>query len=318
MTLGGSTPLVSENDRVRLLRSSPPPRWGRVRVGVCVRFGGVLAVLGAMIAVTLNPSGALAEREIRFGSVAMDIPAEMYRRLAPLTKYLGNELGQPVVLKLSPNMTKAVEDVSSDAVDFTYLTPVAYIRSHALGKTRLVAKMVTSGKGSFQLMIVVREDSPIRRVGDLAGRTFAFGDKAALLQRAVVAGAGMSLENLGKYEYVGHYDVIARKVRDGDFDAGVLKDTTALEWEGKGLRILHRSPHLPPYCVVASPKVDEGLLKKVREAFLRLDEKNPAHRPVIQSLDREYDGFAPVTDAEYDVVRRLIAPFDKREKSPRP
>ena len=52
-------------------------------MGVCVRFGGVLAVLGAMIAVTLNPSGALAEREIRFGSVAMDIPAEMYRRLAP-------------------------------------------------------------------------------------------------------------------------------------------------------------------------------------------------------------------------------------------
>ncbi|MEK6814321.1 MAG: hypothetical protein AABY65_06285 [Nitrospirota bacterium] len=56
-------------------------------------------------------------------------------------------------------------------------------------------------------------------------------------------------------------------------------------------------------------------MRKVREAFLRLDEKNPAHRPVIQALDKEYDGF--VTDAEYDVIRRLIAPFDKREKAPR-
>lgn len=287
-------------------------------MGVRLGFGRVLCVLSAMIAIHLNPGTAAAENEIRFGSVAMDIPAEMYRRLAPLTKYLGDEIGQPVVLKLSPSMTKAVEDVSSGAVDFAYLTPVAYIRAHALGKTRLVAKMVTAGKGSFQLVIVVREDSLVRSVSDLAGRTFAFGDKAAILQRAVVAGAGMPIEKLGKYEYAGHYDVIARKVRDGDFDAGILKDTTALAWEGKGLRILYRSPHLPPYCVVASRKVDEGLLKKAREAFLRLDEKDPARRPIIQALDKEYDGFAPASDAEYDVVRRLIAPFEKREKTSRP
>ncbi len=276
------------------------------------------AAVSVLVVPSLHPGTAAAENEIRFGSVAMDIPAEMYRRLAPLTKYLGDELGRPVVLRLSPNMTKAIEDVSDSSVDFAYLTPVAYIRSHSLGKTRLVAKMVTAGKGSFQLAIVVREDSQIRRVSDLAGRTFAFGDKAAILQRAVVVGAGMPLEKLGKYEYVGHYDVIARRVRAGDFDAGILKDTTALAWEGKGLRILYRSPHLPPYCVVASRKVDEILLRKVREAFLKLDEKNPAHRPVIQALDKEYDGFAPVADAEYDVVRRLIAPFEKREKPSRP
>lgn len=299
------------------LRTSCSLPLDGARVGVKRGFGLILCVLWAMIAVILSPGAVRADGEIRFGSVAMDIPAEMYRRLAPLTKYLGGEIGQPVVLKLSPNMTKAVEDVSSGAVDFAYLTPVAYIRSHALGKTHLVAKMVTAGKGSFQLMIVVREDSPIRRVSDLAGRTFAFGDKAALLQRAVVAGAGMPLEKLGKYDFVGHYDVIARKVRDGDFDAGILKDTTALEWEAKGLRILHRSSHLPPYCVVARSNVDEGLMRKVREAFLRLDEKNPAHRPIIQGLDREYDGFASVTDAEYDVIRRLIAPFERQEKAPR-
>ncbi len=280
--------------------------------------GVVCGAMSALLVSSLCSGAARADGEIRFGSVAMDIPAEMYRRLAPLTKYLGDEIGQPVVLKLSPSMTKAVEDVSSGAVDFAYLTPVAYIRAHALGKTRLVAKMVTAGKGSFQLMIVVREDSPIKGVADLAGRTFAFGDKAAILQRAVVAGAGLPLEKLGKYEYVGHYDVIARKVRDGDFDAGILKDTTALAWEGKGLRILYRSPHLPPYCVVASRKVDEGLLKKAREAFLRLDEKDPARRPIIQALDKEYNGFAQVADAEYDVVRRLIAPFEKREKPSRP
>ena len=38
---------------------------------------------------------------------------------------------------------------------------------------------------------------------------------------------------------------------------------------------------------------------------------NPAHARIIKSLDPSYSGFAPTNDAEYDVVRRLIKPFEK-------
>ena len=41
---------------------------------------------------------------IKFGSVAMDVPAAMHKRLTPLTPYLSEVLGQPVSLKLSKNM----------------------------------------------------------------------------------------------------------------------------------------------------------------------------------------------------------------------
>ena len=131
------------------------------------------------------------QKELRFGSVAMDIPAVMQKRLLPLTKYLSKELDQPVVLKLSPNMPAAIKEVASGAVEISYLTPVAYIRSHQKGDTQLIAKTVTNDKASFKLMIVVREDSPIKTVEDLVGKSFAFGDKAALLQRAAVVGANM-------------------------------------------------------------------------------------------------------------------------------
>jgi phosphonate transport system substrate-binding protein len=253
--------------------------------------------------------------EIRFGSVAMDIPAIMQKRLLPLTKYLSNELGQPVVLKLSPNMPTAINEVASGAVELSYLTPVAYIRSHQKGETQLVAKTVTNNKASFQLMIVVREDSPIKTVADLEGKTFAFGDKAALLQRAVVVGADMPLEKLGRYEFIGHYDNIVRAVLNHDFDAGILKDTMAYKWEGKGIRILYRSPELPPYNITASKKVSKEMLGKLQKAFLNLDPGNPEHAPIIKALDKKYDGFAPTSDAEYDVVRKLIQPFDKAGKN---
>lgn len=262
-----------------------------------------------ILALTLVERSAAAEA-IRFGSVAMDIPAVMHKRLVPLTDYLSSELKQPVVLKLSPSMKTAIKEISENTVELAYLTPVAYIRSHAKGKTRLIAKTVTNNRDSFQLMIVVKEDSPIKTIEDLLGKTFAFGDPAALLQRAVVVGAGVKLDKLGSYKFVGHYDNIARGVMRGFYDAGILKDTTAFKWQGKGLRILHSSAHLPPYNLAASSELDEGTFQKLKKAFLALNVNNPAHRKIIKALDKKYDGFAATNDDEYDIVRELTKPFE--------
>jgi len=269
-------------------------------------------IFAAAFCLTMLSAGmAYSEDGILFGSVAMDIPAVMHQRLTPLTNYLSAELGRKVTLRLSPNMPAAIKETVEGNIDIAYLTPVAYLRAHARGGARLVAKTVTKGKGSFQLMIVVREDSPIKTVADLAGKRFAFGDKAALLQRAAVVGAGMPLEKLGEYKFIGHYDNIVRGVMIGDFDAGILKDTMAFKWEGKGIRILYGSPQLPPYNIAASKTVNDELLGKMKAAFLNLNRDNPEHLQVIKSLDKKYDGFAPTDDEEYDIVRELIKPFEQ-------
>ena len=251
--------------------------------------------------------------EILMGSVAMDIPTVMHKRLGPLTSYLSETLGQPVRLKLSPNMKNAIHEVASDNVQISYLTPVAYLRAHEKGNARLVAKTVTKGRSSFQLMIVVPQDSPVKSVKQLKNKTFAFGDPAALLQRAVVVGAGIKLEDFSEMRFLGHYDNIARGVMNGDFDAGILKDTLAYKWEQKGLRILHRSAQLPPYNIVVSGKVSDELYKKIRAAFLNLSPNNPEHLKIIKALDKKYTGFVSTSDSEYDVVRKLVAPFNKNK-----
>lgn len=270
-----------------------------------------LACLFLLISLFTFPawSSETGGKVIRFGSVAMDIPAVMHKRLTPLTEYLSVQLKRPVVLTLSPNMDEAIENIATGKVDLAYLTPVAYIRSHQLGKTRLVAKTVTNNKASFQLMIVVREDSPIQTVADLEGKSFAFGDSAALLQRAVVVGANMPLEKLGRYTFLGHYDNIVRGVLNRDFDAGILKDTKAFTWKKKGVRILYSSAELPPYNITACRTLDEKTFLQFQKAFLDLDINNPEHRAVIKALSTKYDGFAQTSDAEYDVIRKLTEPF---------
>ncbi len=251
------------------------------------------------------------KREILFGSVAMDIPAVMHERLTPLINYLSKVLDRPVSLKLSPNMGAAINEAAKGTVDLAYLTPVAYLKAHEKGGAQLIAKTVTKGKASFKLMIVVKENSPIKTVADLKGKSFAFGDKRALLQRATVVGSGIKLEDLGEYKFIGHYDNIVRSVIRNDFDAGILKDTMAYKWKDKGIRILYETPDLPPYNITASKNIDPILLAKLKKAFLELDGNNPTHLPIIKAVDKKYNGFAATSDAEYDVIRKLIAPFVK-------
>jgi phosphonate transport system substrate-binding protein len=246
---------------------------------------------------------------IKFGSVAMDVPSVMYKRLTPLTKYLSKQLGEPVSLMLSKDMPDAIQNVSQSKVEFAYLTPVAYIRSHAKGKTQLIVKMKTKNKDTFRLMIVVRQNSPIHSVKDILGKSFAFGDEAALLQRAVVVGAGLPLNKLGSYNYLNHYDNIVRAVLLGKYDAGILKDTMAYKWKNKGIRIVYSSPDLPPYNIAASSKVSPAMLAKLKDAFMSLNTNTSEHQAIIKALDKNYDGFATASDADYDVVRRLIKPF---------
>ena len=271
----------------------------------------VFTLLFAITVLFWGGGTSAAEKELEFGSVAMDIPAVMHKRLTPLTQYLSRTLQRPVSLKLSPNMGAAIKAAASGAVDIAYLTPVAYLKAHEQGGAQLIAKTVTNGKASFQLMIVVKQDSPIKTVQDLIGKSFAFGDKKALLQRAAVVGAGIKLEQFSEYKFIGHYDNIARAVMSGDFDAGILKDTMAFAWQGKGLRILYSSPQLPPYNIVVSKKVNKATRAALAKAFLSLNRKDPAHLKIIKALDKKYDGFAPTSDAEYDVIRHLIKPFVK-------
>jgi phosphonate transport system substrate-binding protein len=248
-------------------------------------------------------------QSVRFGSVAEDTPAVMHQRLTPLVNYLEAAIGRDVVLALSPDMPTAIKALSSGDVELAYLTPVAYLNAHKMGHAMLIAKAVTNHQAFFRLEIVVREDSPIKQVADLAGKSFAFGDPAALLQQAVVVNAGIPLESLGKRAYLGHYDNIARGVLNRDYDAGIVTDSKARKWNKNGLRVIYSSEQLPPYNIAATSKIDHALFLKLQQALLNLDRHKPDQRVVLDALGRDYDGFAQTNDEEYDVIRKLIKPF---------
>jgi len=189
------------------------------------------ALLGLIALLLVAPAPAAGDGELLLGAVPHDIPAVMHQRLKPLADYLSQELGRPVRLRLSPDYTEAVNEVANGTVDIAYLAPVAYVRANAAGGTRAIAGTVTRGRNTFRLVLVTRTDSPIREPKDLIGRRFAFGDTSAYLQPAVLLDAGIRTEQLGSHRFLGSFDNVARGVMSGDFDAGIVKDTTAYQWK---------------------------------------------------------------------------------------
>jgi len=47
----------------------------------------------------------------------------------------------------------------------------------------------------------------------------------------------------------------------------------------------------------------------LQKALLALDKSKPDHLRVFQAMGEDYDGFARTTDQEYDIVRKLIKPY---------
>lgn len=256
----------------------------------------------------LSAAVAAEPQPLRFGSGAMDIPAEMARRIVPLTRYLSEAIDRPVVPQLSRNLQHSIDQLSAGELDLAFLTPVAYVRAHERG-ARIIAQPTTQGRKSYHLMVMTRDSGAIRSVADLGGKRFAFGDPAALLQYTVMRQARLPFQELSEIQYLRYHDVVARAVAQGDVDAGIMRESTALAWRGRGLRAIYTSPPLPSYAIAASGRLEASVFERVRDALLKLDSSNPVHRAVIRSLDPVYDGLIPGNDRDYNIVRDHIARY---------
>lgn len=264
----------------------------------------------------LGTSLGVHAQTITMGAVAMDAPIEMIKRMTPLADYLAKETGYVVRFRPAPNLHTAVKDLGENTVQIAYLTPMAYITAHEQYQSVPLVAPLTRGKSTFHLLVVVRRDSPHKKLTDLIGKRFAFGDPKAYLQPAVLFDAGVRREDFAVVAYLKHYDNIAKAILKGDFDGGIMKDTVYEKFAAQGLREVHRSPPLSSYVFAVNANLDSQSGHKLKHALLKLNKPSPESRAVVKSLDQSYDGFQIVSDQDYDRERALIARFTKATASP--
>lgn len=277
-------------------------------------FQALLAAL--LVVVSLAPAWAATPpkaqaAEVTMGSVAMDIPVEMIKRMSVLTNHLALSTNLNVRFRPSPNLGSAVDDLGTGQTQIAYLTPVAYIEARKkYGVIPLVAP-TAGGRPHFALVIGVKAGSGISSPDGLKGKRFAFGDEKALLQRAAVESMGLKSSDFSTFAYLKHYDNIAKAVLAGDFDGGILKDSVADEFKSKGIVVIGSTPPLPSYIFAVHPGMPVAVRNRLRDALLALNKSTPERAATLEAFDKACDGFAVVDDAAYDPVRKLIQPFQK-------
>lgn len=268
-------------------------------------------LLAAIMAATLALPAGAAE-VIYFGSVASESPTVMIARMAPLTDYLSARTGLTVRFRPAPNLGAAVADLVSGETSVAYLTPAAYLEAHEKAGAIPLVSPLTKGVKTFSLIVAVPTASPAKSCRDLKGKAFAFGDKKAIVQKAVVDECMGDVGGLSQMKYLDHYDNIAKALLIGDFAAGILKDTVFAHYAPKGLRKLHESAQLPGYVIAASPKLSKEAQDKLRRALLTIT-ASPEGRQVLDIFDVAFTGFAGVEDKEYDAIRKLIHRLEQKQ-----
>jgi phosphonate transport system substrate-binding protein len=268
-------------------------------------FVTFFTALGLLLTSNIHAADRASHDELQLGSVAMDVPAEMVKRLTPLTAYLSKKTGMTVSFHASPNLDTAVEDIGKNITQIAYLTPAAYLEAREKYAVIPLVNPLSKGKGTFTLVIAVQKDSPVKTMADLKGKKFAFGDKKAKLQPAVVVSSGFKLENFASYDYLNHYDNIAKAVINGDFDAGILKDSVAQSFASE-LRVIHTSPPLPNYIFAVNKDMPPKTIAKLKKAMLELKSDSEEHKAILTGVEKNYDGFEAASDKDFDGIRKVL------------
>ncbi len=253
---------------------------------------------------------AAPSRVLRFGAVGVYSPRIMYLKYQPLVDYLSAATGSPWELVISPSFERLAEDVCSGATALGVFSPFAYVRAHAACGALPVVKLTTGGSPTYRSLIVVRIDSDVQSLQQLAGRRFAFGvsmsTASQLVPREMLEAAGLRPGTDLDCRYYSRYEGAVRAVLLGEADACGVRDIVARRYLGQALRVLARSEEIPNPPLVVSPSAPPSLREELFRVLVSLPRRDAQAAAAIRGWDEELaGGFAAASDEDYAPIRRL-------------
>lgn len=254
---------------------------------------------------------AMAADKIRLAITDVDGLEALQRDFGPFRDALAKESGLEVEFFPVSGRTAAVEAMAADQVDFVLTGPAEYVVFNARLKALPVVSWV---RPDYYPQVVSLESAKITTPADLKGKKISFGEIGSTSQHL---GPATILAEEGLV-YSTDYEPVFLKVNAaveamiaGDI-AAIGMNRTHLERVTKNFptqkfHVIRKGPELPNDVLLASDKVKPETIEIVRKTFA---EKGPVLLAAITSSEEnaKYIGgsfVANVTDADYDVVRKM-------------
>jgi phosphonate transport system substrate-binding protein len=227
--------------------------------------------------------GRQGGRPWRVGIVPQLPPREIVSTWTPVLKEVGHRAGQCLVLVIAPSIPAFEQQLRAGTVDFAFLNPYHQLMAQ---RWRGFVPLVRDGQAPLEGILVVRRDSPVRRVSDLDGATVSFpapnAFAASLLPRALLARDGIRITP----SYVRTHSNVYRAVILGSSKAGGGVNNT-LQRERpevrQQLRVLWRTPPFPAHPFSAAASVPAAVRQSVQAGFLELG-RTPHGRQLLAKV----------------------------------
>ena len=273
---------------------------------------GITAITAVMVALVAATAFGASKPVVNFGVSLRFHPITMYERYQPMMDYLTENTPYRFVLKISRDYKETLQFLKEGK------TEVASIGDGGLLKAMLhtdaipiVKPLNELGKPVYRSCLVVPMASPIRSVSDLKGKKVAFGyhhsTSGNLVPRCLLLENKVSVREFASCTNLRHHSDVARAVLKGEYDAGFIKESTALRFRSQGLRIVATSQELPSIPLIARQGTSRELVESVRKALVQLDRQNPQHRKILDQWDNEYrNGFVAANAADYQGLERMF------------
>ncbi len=235
---------------------------------------------------------------------------EIQQRFAPLARYLAEQTGRRVTVRVGTSYAEHIRFIGEDRVDLAYSGPNEYVEvvDH-YGPKPLLARFETNGKPYLRGVIFVRDQSPVHTLADLKGKRIAFVSKDStagnIIPRFVLFQGGIRQTDFARSAYLGSHEDVALGVVSGDFDAGAMcGDYFDEVRHSRGLRIVADLPEVSEFVFIARASMPAAEVAHLRQSLLNL-RGAPGGLDILQSIAKGTTGLVPARDADYSQMRTI-------------
>lgn len=216
----------------------------------------------------------------------------MERAYTPLANYIGAQVGMPVKLEVPKSYADLLAGCKAKKYQLAYLGGFLYIKASDLGY-----ELVAQSKDSRNIrgVFITQDISDIRTLGDLKGKSFAFGDRHST-SGFLMPTHFLDLNNLpasATFKSVVHSlnnEDTVKAVVDFKVDAGVIEERTLARMTEKGnlqpgqVRAIWTTPPYPDSSWSMRKDLGADLKSKIINAFLKPNKATAEHFKVYDYI----------------------------------
>ncbi len=272
---------------------------------------GALACAFAASAFAATSAGA-ADAVLRVSAIPDEAPTELQRKFAPLGKYLEAQTGMKVVFTPVSDYAAVVESLATKKIDLAWLGGFTFVQARIRTNGTAIPIVQREEDAKFTSKFITA-DPAIKTLADLKGKTFAFGapssTSGSLMPRFFLLQAGLNPEkDFKNVAFSGAHDATVAFVAAGKAEAGVLnasvwdKLVEQKKVDTDKVRVFATTPPYFDYNWTVRGDLDPALIKKLTDAFLKLDPANPEHKEIL-GLQRAAK-FVPTRKENYDGIEK--------------